>query len=445
MSSRRPLLLLGLGLMGVATVLFYLATNVYILVVNRFLQGLSAAIVYSGGLALLVDTVGQAEIGQWMGLALSSANMALLVAPLVGGIVYAHAGYHAVFAVMLTLVGADILLRLAVIEKRDAAKWRQRMRYGITAAEAPPPPLACATTHTASAAERQPLLGAPVGVDVVGAAKPTPPSPSSAAARRSERQRLPPMLLLLRSPRLLTAVYGVFIETILVIGFDSVVPTFVKRTFGWDSSRAGLIFLTITVPSLAAPLVGRLADRHGPRPVALSGFLLAGPTTAALALVDHESFRQIVLFCTLLTITGILFPNAISGGGFISVFFFIESFGASAYSSHSRPLRHVRLTARRRGRGLALFHRRRPCADDIAARGRHILHGGQPVEGAARAAGRSRRIRPSVCSAQRGLVCRRRRRAGDSRAVVRRAGLEMDGHLSRPGQLVGSYTGGKAA
>ncbi len=347
-ASRRPLLLLGLGLMGVATVLFYLATNVYILVVNRFLQGLSAAIVYSGGLALLVDTVGQAEIGQWMGLALSSANAALLVSPLVGGIVYAHAGYHAVFAVMLTLVGVDILLRLAVIEKGDAARWRERMRYGSTV-EAPPASVRALNASAAAdadagigaphdvgkdagrkqrairngqprsgrAAERQPLLGAPVA-----AAKPPP--------RRAE-SRLPPMLVLLRSPRLLTAVYGVFIETILVIGFDAVIPTFVKRTFGWDSSRAGLIFLTITVPSLAAPLVGRLSDRHGPRPVALTGFLLAGPTTAALALVDHESFRQIVLFCVLLTITGTFFlsthhlPPPFPGSSLLCLRFFFLS------------------------------------------------------------------------------------------------------------------------
>jgi predicted MFS family arabinose efflux permease len=41
-----------------------LARNISLLVIGRLLQGASASIVWTVGLALLVDTVGQNEIGE---------------------------------------------------------------------------------------------------------------------------------------------------------------------------------------------------------------------------------------------------------------------------------------------------------------------------------------------------------------------------------------------
>jgi len=55
---------------GVATLMLGLITNIYFLVLSRCLQGVSAAVIYTGGLALLVDTAGHDEIGQWMGVVL---------------------------------------------------------------------------------------------------------------------------------------------------------------------------------------------------------------------------------------------------------------------------------------------------------------------------------------------------------------------------------------
>ena len=62
-SSRKMFLLLGLLMQTSATTLFGIVTNLYVLIVSRFFQGVSAAIIYTGGLALLVDTVSNDEIG----------------------------------------------------------------------------------------------------------------------------------------------------------------------------------------------------------------------------------------------------------------------------------------------------------------------------------------------------------------------------------------------
>ena len=103
-SSRRLPLLFGLLALGGATVMLCLARTVALLVLGRILQGFSAAIVWTVGQALLVDTVGQKEIGQTLGWVSLSMTLGILVAPLIGGVVYnkvidiSHCPVHKLYA-----------------------------------------------------------------------------------------------------------------------------------------------------------------------------------------------------------------------------------------------------------------------------------------------------------------------------------------------------------
>jgi MFS family permease len=87
--------------------------------------------------------------------------------------------------------------------------------------------------------------------------------------------------------------------------FDGVVPLFVKDTFHWDSTGAGLIFLAVIIPTFASPLVGWASDKYGPRWLTVSGFVLAIPFWVLLRLVTHDSLGQKVLFCALLSLIGV--------------------------------------------------------------------------------------------------------------------------------------------
>ena len=55
-------------------------SSIGVLVTGRLLQGFSAAIVWTTGLALLVDTVGQKGIGQAMGFVSFSMSISYLIA-----------------------------------------------------------------------------------------------------------------------------------------------------------------------------------------------------------------------------------------------------------------------------------------------------------------------------------------------------------------------------
>ena len=121
-TSRRLPLLLGLLALAGSTLLLCLGKTLALLIVGRLLQGLSAAIVWSVGLALLADTMGK-DIGYAMGYVGISMSVGLLISPVIGGSVYAAAGYYAVYYIAFAVIFCDIVLRLVLIEKKVARQW----------------------------------------------------------------------------------------------------------------------------------------------------------------------------------------------------------------------------------------------------------------------------------------------------------------------------------
>ena len=285
-----------------ATLLFGLAKASWVLLISRLLQGLSAAITYTVGLALLVDTVGKNDIGKWMGTALSSSSFGLIVSPLLGGIVYAKAGYMSVFAMAMSLIVFDILMRLCMIEKKTALKYQpmdeihqQDGFYGTF-------------TDTGNNGH-QPTIRPSEPSKPVSDSEQGPLLNGSAVEPASKKTRMPTILVLLSMPRLLAAIYGIFVNVSILAVFDGVLPLYVKEIFGFNSLAAGLLFLCLAVPALTGPLVGNLTDRLGPRWIAVAGCSLSAPPLILLRLVDHDSLSQKIILCVLLTICGMSNPR----------------------------------------------------------------------------------------------------------------------------------------
>lgn len=271
-------------MLGAATVMLSLGVNVYVLVVSRLFQGFSAAIVYTGGLALLMDTVGLDEIGKWMSFVLSFANAGILVSPSLGGLIYGKLGSNAVFAAMGVVVALDIILRVVMVERKGGSRSTSPTgdEEGLPA-------------DRVNASEYDPLLVDPAVLQT------QPPGQNDVS---KIKRKMPTLLILLAKPRILAIMYGVMLAQTVLTSFDGALSIFVQQTFGWGSTRAGLLFLTITIPTLTAPLAGMLSDRFGPRWVAAAGFMLATVMLALLPLVSFNSFSQVLLLCVLLTMIG---------------------------------------------------------------------------------------------------------------------------------------------
>lgn len=102
----------------------------------------------------------------------------------------------------------------------------------------------------------------------------------------------------------MTAVCGVFVYMTIVASFDGVLAQFVKRTFDFNSTGVGLIFLAITTPALFGTAYGALSDRYGPRVVALCGFMMTALGLALSVVITHKSTAQIVGLIILLVLIG---------------------------------------------------------------------------------------------------------------------------------------------
>ncbi|KAK4195635.1 major facilitator superfamily domain-containing protein [Triangularia verruculosa] len=296
-SSRRWPLLLGLVALCASTVLLCLAKTIALLVVGRLLQGLSAAIVWSVGLALLVDTVGK-DIGYAMGYVTIAMSVGLLISPVIGGAVYDAAGYYAVFYIAFVIIACDIALRLVLVEKRVAQQWAvgPESSEGESAREEDEEKQVQAISHAAEPASL------PSPTPPAGTSSGSPNGESSTPALNPAKH---PHWELIKNRRVLAALLAIAIEACIVFAFDTVIPLYVKETFRWNSTAAGLIFICVMVPGFASPIVGKLADKHGAKWFSVAGFALSIPPLVCLRFVTSNTIEHKVLLCALLTLLGV--------------------------------------------------------------------------------------------------------------------------------------------
>ncbi|KAJ5265490.1 hypothetical protein N7524_006508 [Penicillium chrysogenum] len=271
--SRRWPLLVGLVALAAATALLCVGTHIALWIVGRLFQGAAAAVVWTAGLALMVDTVGKDDLGQAIGYVSMAISVGTLAGPLLGGVVYEDGGYYAVFGLAFAFIALDIILRLLLIERRHAS------------GEIP---------------ERPDLL--PNGSEPRESQTPSPPS----------RNALERITILLSSPRLVVSVWGYFIISIVLTSFDSVLPLFVQGTFEWQQSGQGLIFIPLMVPHVLDPVTGFIIDKYPKtcRYLAAGAFLASVPVMVLLRFVTDNSMQHKVLLCALLACVGLCFAVA---------------------------------------------------------------------------------------------------------------------------------------
>lgn len=115
-----------------------------------------------------------------------------------------------------------------------------------------------------------------------------------------------PILYCLSNPRLLTALLLAFVQATLLATFDATVPTLAEQLFGFDSLKAGLLFIALVLPYLVlGPVAGWAVDRYGAKPAAVIGFGYLVPVLVLLRLVRAGGKTQIIIYCALLALCGL--------------------------------------------------------------------------------------------------------------------------------------------
>lgn len=299
----------GLSCASGATLFFMLGRKPWMIIVARIFQGASAGVVYTAGLTLLVDTIESHELGPWIGFGLSGMNFGVLVSPTLGGIVYEKAGFYHVFIMGLGVILINLVLILLIIDRRTAESYGKALDVSETLGN---PGESLIEEPTSNVRRR---MSSVEDGDVTA----TTPLLSHRSLPCTEAANYPTWWSIVggfvRNPRIVAALYGCLINTILVSSMDAVLPIFVKQTFHWLSGAAGAIFLNLTIPSLMGPLIGMVSDRHGVRFISVIGFIFAATGVVLLTLVQRDDTVNKVLACILLFLIGKshlpYFPNCV--------------------------------------------------------------------------------------------------------------------------------------
>lgn len=288
----------GLSCAFGATLFFMLGNKPWMIIVARIFQGLSAGVVYTAGLTLLVDTIESHELGPWIGFGLSGMNFGVLVSPTLGGIVYEKSGFYSVFVMGLGVVFVNLVLILLIVDRKTAEK------YKGPANPTGNPNLLNEETVQASAASAKRRVPNVENGDMNA----TTPLLSSCGEPSIKPEDQPSWCSIVggfvRNPQLVAALYGCLINTILVSSMDAVLPIFVKQTFHWLSGATGAIFLNLTVPSLIGPFIGIISDKYGVRSVSVIGFTFAAVGVTFLAFIQSDDTRSKIVACFLLFLVG---------------------------------------------------------------------------------------------------------------------------------------------
>ncbi|PQZ84406.1 MULTISPECIES: DHA2 family efflux MFS transporter permease subunit [unclassified Brevundimonas] len=275
--GRRRVFLIGVGVFALASMVCGLAPTVEVLIGGRALQGIGAALLTPGALALIGSAFPPEERGKAFGAWAGAGALFGMVGPLVGGWLSDHADWRFIFWINVPLAALTMVVAWrAIPESRDVNARGLDWRGALLAMTG----LAALTWSLTAApdrgwGDRAVIIGLVYG----GAAL-------AGFLLVEIRERYPMMpLALFRS----SVFSGMNLLTLLLYfalgGAMFFLPFDLIRVQGFSATMAGAAMLPFAViMGLFSGLAGRLADRFGARLSLAFGPALAGIGLCLLAL-----------------------------------------------------------------------------------------------------------------------------------------------------------------
>lgn len=275
--GRRRTLVLALSVLSVGTVGATVAPTLSLLVLSRGLQGLGCAAVPVAVMGTLARAFPPERRNSVMGAWGAANGIGQAVGPPIGGLVADAFGWRAIFGALVPVTVGVLILTLRVVP-RDAGHHSRIDGVGAGALT-----VGVALLMTAATAAPQP--GVPAWMPVAGAVLGVASLVVFVAAGLRRRDPfIDPRLLV--EIRWLRSATGVFVQQCSLAAVLVAVPLYLTGVAGLSVSVTGLLVFSLPlVWAVAAPLVGLLADRVGPRPVLRTGLTLLAAVDVGLATV----------------------------------------------------------------------------------------------------------------------------------------------------------------
>jgi EmrB/QacA subfamily drug resistance transporter len=270
--GRRRVFALGVGSFGVLSLACAVAPTVETLIAARALQGVAGALLTPSSLAIIAAAFSERERGAAIGSWTAWGGIAVIVGPLVGGLLVDQASWRWIFAINVPLVLVTLVLAQGAVP--DAPTVTRRVDVVGAAL------CALGLAGIVFGLIEQPRFGwaSPVIViSLLGGVV------AFASFIVYEQRASHPMLRLDLFERRNFAIANV--QTLAIYAGLSVLFfflfIFLQQVAGYSALRAGLTTIPVTVTMFAfSRRLGALADRYGPRL-----FLSAGPLIAAAGIL----------------------------------------------------------------------------------------------------------------------------------------------------------------
>jgi EmrB/QacA subfamily drug resistance transporter len=281
--GRRRMFVVGVVWFAVASLLCAVAPSAGALIGARALQGVGAALLTPGSLAIIeasfVREDRAAAIGAWSGL----GGVAVAIGPFLGGYLVSAVSWRLIFLINLPLAAAVVLIAVRhVPESKDTSMVPRLDVPGVVLAALGLAGVTYALTEAGQRGWGAPSVVVPglAGLACLAAFIPV---------ERSSRNPLLP-LDIFRSRQFSAANAVTFIVYAALGGALFLLPIQLQRVVGFSALESGTALVPITVVMLTlSARAGRLAQRIGPRlPMGL-GPIVAGVGLALLTRVDAGS------------------------------------------------------------------------------------------------------------------------------------------------------------
>jgi len=288
--GRRKVYLIGTVWFALASAACGLAPDVGFLIITRVLQGVGAALLTPGSLAILEASFRPADraraIGTWSGL----GGIAVAAGPLVGGYLIAAASWRWIFFINIPVAAAVIVLSVRhVPESRDPDASSTTDYLGAAAMVVFLSGITFAFIEAPALGWSSPVVLTMASLGVIGLA----------VFLAWERRAASPMLpLSVFAQRQFAAVNAVsFIVYAALTGATFLLPVVLQVVSGYSPLGSGLALLPLTIIMLVlSGRSGQLAARIGPRLQLSAGPLVIGAGLALLTLTPSgDSYVLYVL------------------------------------------------------------------------------------------------------------------------------------------------------
>jgi MFS transporter, DHA2 family, methylenomycin A resistance protein len=300
-AGSRRLFLAGLVLFGGASALCAAAPDAAVLIAARAVQGLGAAAILPSSLAIVNLLFPDQEerpkaIGIWAGL----GGSALVLGPILGGLLVGPLGWRAIFWLNVPLVVAALAGGLATLPPGSTAKGTRPdwMGQGLGTAALAALVFALIEGGKGGFASGPALVGIAVAVPAffgfivvewrLSRAAPDEEAGAAGSAADSTRPLLD--LYWFKRPEFCGANAGAGLMNLGTLGGLFALGLYLQQGEGLSPLEAGLALVPLALPLAAlTPFTGRLVGRVGPRLPAGLGLVISGVGYLGTALVGASS------------------------------------------------------------------------------------------------------------------------------------------------------------